>query len=119
MKLLKKVIEGWFNEHKDANMSYCERFRHAPNGVKIGHYTQLIRDEAYAMGCAMTQFEKDGKWITLYTCDYTLSNIDDYPIYEASDKTACKCLTKTDKKYPGLCSTDEIYDNELFYDPFA
>lgn len=113
--VIEKVIEGWYNEYKDANMSYIESFRHAPNNVKIGHFTQLVRDESYAMGCAMSQFEKDKKYITLFACDYTLSNIDDYPIYEASEEAASGCQ-ETNHEYPGLCSIKEIYDNELFYD---
>lgn len=113
--VIKKVIEGWFNEHKDANMSYIERFRHAPNNIKIGHFTQLVRDESFAMGCAMCQFNEIGKFTTLYTCDYTLSNIDDYPIYKASNKPASECKTSINEKYPGLCSIKEIFDNELFY----
>lgn len=113
--VIKKIIEGWFNEHKDADVSYIENFHHAPNGVKIGHFTQLVRDEAFAMGCAMTQFERDSKYTTIYTCDYTLSNIDDYPIYEAAEEAASGCQTPVNEKYTGLCGIEEIYDNELFY----
>lgn len=113
--VIKKIIEGWFNEHKDADMSYCNNFRHHPNGLKIGHFTQLVRDEAFAMGCAMTQFVQDLKYTTIFTCDYTLSNIDDYPIYESSDEVASGCKTSINEKYPGLCSVKEIYDNDLFY----
>lgn len=28
-----------------------------------GHFTQLVRDEAYAVGCALVQFKK-GRWFT-------------------------------------------------------
>lgn len=113
--VIEKIIEGWYNEHKDADMSYCQSFHHHPNGTKIGHFTQLVRDEAYAMGCAMTQFERDGKYITIYTCDYTLSNIDDYSIYEPCDEPASGCETAKNEKYPGLCGIEEIYNNDLFY----
>lgn len=113
--VVEKVIEGWYKEYLYANMSYIVRFRHAPNGVKIGHFTQLVRDEAFAMGCAMAQFEENNQFITLYTCDYTLSNIDDYPIYKPAEKVASGCKTSYNKKFPGLCSTKEIYDNDLFY----
>lgn len=116
--VIEKVITGWFNEYKDADMSYCERFRHASNGKKIGHFTQLIRDEAFAMGCAMSQYERDSKFTSLFTCDYTLSNIDDFQIYESTNTTACACKTSTNKKYPGLCSIKESYTDGIFYEPF-
>lgn len=113
-----KVIEGWFKEHLDADMSYINSCHHAPGGIKIGHFTQLVRDEEFAMGCAMSQFEQDNKYTTIFACDYTLSNIDDYPIYKPSTETASCCKTSINKDFPGLCSVDEIYDNELFYQPW-
>lgn len=83
----------------------------------IGHYTQIVRDEAFAVGCAIVQF-KEPKWhVTLYGCDYTLTNINGYPIYETSSKTASKCKT-VNPTLPGLCSTKEIYDNDMFYNRF-
>lgn len=111
---IEKIIEGWFNEHNDADMSYCEHFRHHPDGRKIGHFTQLARDEAFVMGCAMCQFERDFKFTTIFACDYSLSNIDDYPIYAVSEIAGSGCK-KRNKIYPGLCHVSEIYDNELFY----
>lgn len=48
--------------------------------------------------------------------DYTLTNIQDYPVYEKSKKTASKCKNGVDKEYGGLCHTKEIYKNELFYE---
>lgn len=36
----------------------------------IGHFTQVVRDQAYAVGCAMVQFKK-GRWhTTIYGCEY-------------------------------------------------
>lgn len=81
----------------------------------IGHFTQVVRDEAYAVGCAMVQFKK-GKWYTtIYGCDYTLTNINGYPIYESSTKAASGCKTGTHKEFKGLCSTKEIFNNDLYY----
>lgn len=82
---------------------------------KIGHFTQLVRDEAYAVGCAMVTFKK-GKWNTgLYACDYTLTNVLDLPIYEKSMKSASGCKSGPHEEFKSLCSTQEIYDNSLFY----
>lgn len=40
--------------------------------IKIGHFTQLVRDQAYVVGCAMVQFEKDGWyiWLRLFIDQY-------------------------------------------------
>lgn len=81
----------------------------------IGHFTQLVRDEAYAMGCAIVQFKKDKWFTTILACDYTLSNILDYPIYEKSSKTASSCINGINEQFRGLCNPTEIYNNELFY----
>lgn len=32
----------------------------------IGHFTQVIRDAAYAVGCAIVQFKKDRWFTTLF-----------------------------------------------------
>lgn len=83
----------------------------------IGHFTQLVRDEAYAVGCAIAQFKKDKWFTTLYACDYTLSNILGEPIYEKSKKAASSCKSGNNPNFSGLCSVKEIYDNDLFYGP--
>lgn len=82
----------------------------------IGHFTQLVRDESFAMGCAIAQF-REGRWFTtLLACDYTLSNILDYPIYVKSSKPASSCVKGVNKQFPGLCSTAEDYvENSMFY----
>lgn len=81
----------------------------------IGHFTQLVRDEACALGCALVQFKRDKTYTTLFGCDYTLTNIQDLPIYETSSKVASKCENGPNKEYSGLCNTNETYNNELFY----
>lgn len=81
----------------------------------IGHFTQLVRDQAYAVGCAMAQYKKGRQYESLYACDYSLANINGCPIYETSTKAGSKCINGTNNEYPGLCCEDEIYDDELFY----
>lgn len=81
----------------------------------IGHFTQLVRDQAFAVGCAMVQFKTD-EYTTIYGCDYTLTSIKGYPIYDSSSKSASQCKKGPHEKFKGLCSTSEIYnDNQLFY----
>lgn len=81
----------------------------------VGHFTQLVRDQAYAVGCAMARYKKDNWYTTLYACDYTLANIEDYPIYEKSTKAASGCKSGKNNKYLGLCNVKEVYNDDLFY----
>lgn len=64
----------------------------------------------------MARYKKDNWYTTLYACDYTLGNIEGYPIYDKSTKAASGCKSGKNKKYDGLCSIKEIYNNDLFYD---
>lgn len=81
----------------------------------IGHFTQVVRDEAYAMGCAIVQYKDKDQFVTLYGCDYTLTNMYNLTIYKKSSKPASKCISGSNPKLNGLCSTKEIYNNPMFY----
>lgn len=84
----------------------------------IGHFTQMVRDQAFLVGCAIVQFPDDGWYVTILGCDYSLNNILHLPIYDATPKkeqAASKCETGTNPEFECLCSTNEIYDNPLFY----
>lgn len=82
----------------------------------IGHFTQLVRDEAYTVGCSIVQYHKEGWYTTLYACDYSLTNMLNSPIYTSSPNIAGSgCKTGTNPQFNGLCSIQEIYDNEMFY----
>ncbi|XP_031622206.1 antigen 5 like allergen Cul n 1-like isoform X2 [Contarinia nasturtii] len=112
-KIIESMTKGWFDEYNDANMDVINNFRTI--GRMIGHFTQLVRDEAYAVGCAIVQFKKHGWYTTIYACDYSLTNMLKNPIYQGTSNTASQCLTGTNPRFEGLCSIKEIYDNELFY----
>ncbi|XP_031639592.1 antigen 5 like allergen Cul n 1-like [Contarinia nasturtii] len=111
-EVIENTTKGWFDEHFNANKSIIANYKR--NGKTIGHFTQLVQDQAYAVGCALVQFKKDA-YTTIYACDYSLGNLKNIPVYEASSKTASKCTKGTNPQLKGLCSTSEIYDNKLFY----
>lgn len=74
-----------------------------------------MRDDAYAVGCAMARLKEDDEFITLFTCDYSVAIISGKPVYKAAKKTASGCKTGTNKDYKGLCSIKETYNNPNYY----
>lgn len=52
------------------------------------------------------------KFTTYYVCDYAVTNIFEYPVYDEG-ATASKCKTGTNPKYPALCSESEKYDDSM------
>ncbi|XP_031634413.1 allergen Tab y 5.0101-like [Contarinia nasturtii] len=113
VKLMKILMGGWFGENKDTNMTVIKK--HKRIGKRIGHFTQMVRDQAYLIGCAMIQFELNNWFITIFACNYSLNNILNQPIYDASSEAASECQSGTNEKFKCLCSTSEVYNNKLYY----
>lgn len=83
---------------------------------QIGHFTQVVSDAAYAVGCAAGtfSFEYQGtKEAVMLTCDYAMGNVFGSKIY-VSGPTASECKTGPNQKYPGLCSEDETWEGWYF-----
>lgn len=79
----------------------------------IGHFTQVVKDDAYKVGCSIAKFTSGGNRKALLACNYAVSNIKNWPIYEEGE-TASACETGTNPDFPGLCSVDEVYDKPYF-----
>lgn len=82
----------------------------------MGHFTQLVRDEAYKVGCSFSRYtdKQTNMPYTLMACNYAVSNIIGVPIYEEGP-TASGCKTGTNPNYPGLCSENETYEAQYFH----
>lgn len=78
----------------------------------ILHFTQLVRDEAYAVGCAILQFKEGQLFRTLVACDYSMANILNHSIYRISLGAGSGCKQGINTQFPGLCSTREIYESK-------
>lgn len=83
----------------------------------IGHFTQVVKDDAYKVGCAIAKFTMNGDRVALLACNYAVSNIKNWPIYEEG-ATASACESGTNPDYPGLCSVDEVYNKPYFRPDF-
>lgn len=83
------------------------------NSSDIGHFTQVVRDISYKVGCGMSKFDdQNGFRRALIACNYAVANTVNFPIYDEGT-TASGCKSGTNTKYPGLCSTNEKYHGLL------
>lgn len=78
-----------------------------------GHFTQIVRDQAYEVGCAITKFKQSGFFMSYVVCNYAVTNMGNEPIY-AAGATASGCTTGTNSQYPGLCSENEKFTGVYF-----
>lgn len=78
-----------------------------------GHFTQIVNDEAYKVGCSISKFTENSVRYALMACNYAVSNIRGVPIY-GEGETASGCISGINPYYPGLCSTNEIYISPFF-----
>lgn len=78
-----------------------------------GHFTQMVSDNAYKVGCSISKFTENGLRYALMACNYAVSNIRGVPIYEEGE-TASECASGINIYYPGLCSENEIYVASFF-----
>lgn len=100
--------DAWWDEYK--NITYIDRennYKSIKANDQYGHFTQMARDKAYAMGCAAIS-NKNG-YCFFIACNYAITNWGYDPVY-AFGPVRSKCKTKS-RKYPGLCGDKEDYTN--------
>lgn len=115
------AMQMWYDEHRFLGSIKNIKSYSSSNdssGV-IGHFTQMVRDESFAVGCSIvkSQHPADGSnWNCYYiACNYATSNIIRRPVYEIG-AIGSKCKTGRNPQYPGLCSKNENYtDNSLLF----
>ncbi|XP_065075545.1 antigen 5 like allergen Cul n 1-like [Ochlerotatus camptorhynchus] len=104
----------WFNEYKDCPPSYVDSYPMNHQGPQIGHFTQIISDRTWKVGCSLTHYITNGKFINYYlVCNYSMTNMIKEPIYKKG-KTGSKCETGQNPQYKGLCSPREKVKSESY-----
>lgn len=103
---MKTVVDSWYNEVKDANQNAIDTCCSSADGKTIGHFTQLVTDEAAQVGCAISQYTSDGFKFNLVACNYAVTNIVGNPVY-VSGSSASACKNGTNPKYQALCNVSE------------
>lgn len=53
------------------------------HSADVGHFTQLVTDDAFAVGCACIQTNVGQVYEYLLACDYSRINILDGKVYES------------------------------------
>lgn len=93
----------WFLEHQHCDMKNIRKYQNKPikPNEKIGHFTQLVSDQADQVGCCVSLYEKGGMKFTHIVCNYSYSNMRDQPIY-VEGKPQCK---KFSRNFKYLCSS--------------
>lgn len=97
-KILANAVNSWYSEIKDASQADIDRCC----GNNIGHFTQVVRDNVFAIGCAASRYT-DGQWkSTLVACNYSYGNMQNTPVY-VTGSTASACSKGRDSTYSNLC----------------
>lgn len=114
------AMNAWFEEYKDLPPKYVGAYGKgsAPRD-QVGHFTQLIRDKAFAVGCAIIRSITivNGKNMRCHyiACNYAVTNINGWPVYDIGPM-GVNCKTGMNPKYPGLCSEHEdYYDDTILF----
>lgn len=100
------VIWAWYNEIKFASpsdISVC-----CGPIDKIGHFLQIIQDQAKSVGCAVSQFVKGKMKYNLLACNYSITNMKSRPVY-VTGPSASKCGSKgINSNYTSLCNWKKL-----------
>lgn len=67
--VIKKSIDNWFNEIKDAKQGDVKQCCKSIKNKTIGHFTQVVQDKANRVGCAVARYSQDGMKHTLIACN--------------------------------------------------
>lgn len=71
---------------------------------KTGHFTQLARDDAKLVGCAIVGWKHDTWFKAMITCNYDLTTITNKQVYEAgSPCSSCPKGVGCSPIFKGLC----------------
>ncbi|XP_055584701.1 antigen 5 like allergen Cul n 1-like [Uranotaenia lowii] len=98
------MIKNWYRYASGGSSQMLQRY--PTSGTTIATFTQMVKDTADRVGCAMSTW-KDGIWTRYYlVCNYAITNIYGKATY-ASGKTASGCTQGRNPSYPGLCSINE------------
>ncbi|XP_055606865.1 antigen 5 like allergen Cul n 1-like [Uranotaenia lowii] len=99
------MIGNWYNESANANPTLIDSYQSTT--AVIGHFTQVVKDRADRVGCAISTWTVAPWNNLLLACNYALTNILGAPTY-VKGTTASGCTTGKNAQFPGLCSPSEV-----------
>lgn len=97
-----KIISNWYGEIKDFNQDVTV-FKPS-TGAPIGHFTQVVWAETYAIGCGLSSYPQNDKGtFFFYVCEYGPgANVIGSPIYLKGNRK-CASGTTNSNGYSALC----------------
>uniref|UniRef100_A0A1Y9IW78 Venom allergen-1 n=1 Tax=Anopheles minimus TaxID=112268 RepID=A0A1Y9IW78_9DIPT len=106
-ELMVKEIHLWWSEHNVTTQRQLDEFPTEEPEPQIEHFTQMVSDRTWKLGCSAQQWNEPGEDNVFYfVCNYSFSNMEGQPVY-AKGKQASRCTTGGNALYPGLCSIKE------------
>lgn len=99
---INQVISAWYNEVKDASqpdIDYC-------CGVVglIGHFLQMLQDQASFVGCAISRYS-NGRWkVLLMACNYSYANVLTQSVYTTGVGASGCGKQGVNRRYSSLCN---------------
>lgn len=102
-KELEDRIQKLYDEYKDASQADIDEYEQS-NRV-IGHFTQLVRDQAKYVGCGVVIYDTIHNGFKMQTlllaCNYSYPNMLNEAVYKSGD--VCSNCKKCNNIYKGLC----------------
>ncbi|XP_065283727.1 scoloptoxin SSD43-like isoform X2 [Dermacentor albipictus] len=102
-------IDNWIAEYADCPADRIAYFRDRDDGVRIGHFTELIWADAQYVGCGYSYYTLDGvegdkKYQGFYVCNYApTGNVFSKPIYQAGPTCSSCPEGLACERFSGLC----------------
>ncbi|XP_040153320.1 scoloptoxin SSD976-like [Anopheles arabiensis] len=101
--LITRFIGGWWKENKKVKPAYIQAFPRSQ--VKnIGHFTMLVNDRTWKVGCAMQNWSEGAATKVYFVCNYSYNNIVTQEVYTVG-RAGSQCQAGLNPIYPGLCRT--------------
>ncbi|XP_053662406.1 antigen 5 like allergen Cul n 1-like [Anopheles marshallii] len=105
-ELVVKEINQWWSEHKATKQQQLDEFPSEEPEPPIGHFTQMVSDRTWKVGCSAQQWLEVDDNVFYFLCNYSFSNMVGQPVY-VKGAPASGCTTGDVRQYPGLCSKHE------------
>lgn len=106
-KAVEETIDKWFSEYESVtNENWLSKFGSSDAPLnRIGHFTQMIQDDASAIGCGIVENQR----FFHITCNYAVNNKNGSDIFQVGP--VARDCQKKHREYSNLCNANEYEQN--------
>uniref|UniRef100_A0AAG5D0P4 SCP domain-containing protein n=1 Tax=Anopheles atroparvus TaxID=41427 RepID=A0AAG5D0P4_ANOAO len=126
-EVVNSSLNAWFDEYLDTTVAHLANYPHSEPHKPIGHFTLMVNDNVYFLGCALMSyairidvyFRETGEHCRAYyfACNYSFINLKDQPTYGEGTKPTDRCRAHIkNKRYGCLCGEREPYSTLMDWD---